>query len=73
MAQGWCANGCPPVGVDQGQIDLCENYVDDAIEDLVLVGDMVVDGHRLDAEFLGERPHGQCRIAFRISDGDSTV
>ena len=32
------------------QVDLAEDEIDDAVEDLVLVGDVVVERHRLDAE-----------------------
>ena len=39
-----------PVAAGRRQLDLAEDEVDDAVEDLVLVGDVVVDRHRLDAE-----------------------
>ncbi len=42
-----------------GQVDLGEDEVDDAVDDLVLVGEVVVERHRLDAEVLAEPAHAQ--------------
>jgi hypothetical protein len=44
-----------PVAIAGWQLDLAEDDIDDAVEDLALVGDVVVDRHRCDAEFCGER------------------
>ena len=48
-----------PVGPGDRQVDLAEDEVDDAVEDLVLVGEVVVEGHRLDAELLAELAHAE--------------
>ena len=53
-----------------GQLDLAEHEVDQPVEDLVLVGDVVVDRHRLDAELLGQRPDRQRRQAAGVGDGE---
>ena len=44
----------PPAG---GRLDLAEDDVDHPVEEVVLVGDVVVERHRLDAELLGELAH----------------
>src|SRR5580765_7794845 len=59
-----------PSSAGRGQVDLAEDDVDDAVEDLVLVLDVVVDRHRLDAELLGQGPDGQGREAVGIRDRD---
>jgi len=41
------------------QVDLAEDEVDAAIQDLVLAGEVVVQRHRLDPELLTELPHAQ--------------
>src|SRR5437773_11633979 len=52
-------DGRLPVGTAGGQFELRDDDVEDPIEDLVLVGDVVVDGHCLDAELLREPPHAE--------------
>jgi hypothetical protein len=56
---GPLAHGGLPVGSAGRQIDLAEDDVNDPIDDLILVGEVVVDGHRLDPEFLAELPHAE--------------
>ena len=41
------------------QLDLAEDEVDDAVDEVVLVGEVVVEGHRLDAELLAELAHAE--------------
>lgn len=43
----------------RGQVDLAEDDVDHAVEDVVLVGHVVVERQGLDPEFLGELAHGE--------------
>ena len=59
-----------PVAVRLGQFDFAEDQVDDRVQDLVLVGDVVIDRHRLDAELLGQRPDRERREAPRVGDCD---
>jgi hypothetical protein len=42
------AHGLLPAGLAGGQLDLAEDEVDDAVEDVVLVGHVVVQRHGLD-------------------------
>ena len=48
-----------PVATHRRHLDLAEHHVDDAVQDLLLVGDVVIDRHRLDTELLGERADRQ--------------
>ena len=48
-----------PVGADRRQLDLAEDEVDDAVQDPLLVGEVVVERHRLDAERLTELAHAE--------------
>ena len=45
----------PPLGA----VDLADHDVDDAVQNVVLVLDVVVERHRLDAERLGELAHAE--------------
>jgi hypothetical protein len=49
----------PPVTVGGRQLYLAEDQIHDAVENLLLVGNVVVERHWLDAEFVGERSHRQ--------------
>ena len=53
-----------------GQVDLAEDQVDHAVEDVVLVGDVVVERHRLDAELLREPAHRERADALRVGQRD---
>ena len=53
----------------RGQDHLAVDEVDDAVDDLVLVGDVVVDGHRLDAQLLRERADRQRPDTPGVGDG----
>ena len=51
-----------PVANGQRKVDLGEDEVEDAVENLTLIRHVVIDRHRLDPEVLGERPNRQgCR------------
>jgi hypothetical protein len=43
-----------PAGVLAGCLDLCRDELDHAVEEVVLVGHVVVEGHRLDLQLAGE-------------------
>ena len=60
----------PPIASDQRQLDLAEDDVDDAVEDVRLVGDVVVERHRLNAELLCELAHRQRLKARLVREGD---
>src|SRR4051812_38331309 len=62
-----------PVTLRNRQVHLAEDEVDDAVDDLVLAGDVVVDGHRLDPERLRERPDRQRRQAAVVGDARGAV
>jgi hypothetical protein len=53
------AHGGPPVAVGGGEGDLLEHQVDHAVQELVLVGDVVVERHRSGAELVGEHAHAE--------------
>ena len=59
-----------PVGVREGRLDLAEDDVDHAVEEVVLVGDVVVERHRLDAERLAELAHGQRADPALVGEGN---
>ena len=56
-----------PVG---GHLDVAQDQVDDAVEDVVLVGHVVVQRHRLDPELLAEPAHGQRLDPALVGQGD---
>ena len=56
---GPLAHGGLPVRAGYRHIDLAEDEVDDAVEDSLLVGEVVVERHRLDAERLAELAHAE--------------
>ena len=51
------SNGLVPVTFRGRRLALCEHEVEDAVEQVVLVRDVVVEGHRLEAEHLAELAH----------------
>ena len=60
--------GLPVVAVGHG--DLGEDDLGGAVEDVVLVGDVVVERHRLDTQLLPEPAHRQRLDALRVSQSD---
>ena len=59
-----------PVAAGGGRLDLAEDEVDHPVEEVVLVGDVVVERHRLDAELLGELAHRQLLGAALVGQRD---
>src|SRR6476660_1919132 len=58
----------PPVPAGHRELDLAEDDVDERGEDLVLVGDVVVDRHRLGAELLRQRADGERSQTAGVGD-----
>ena len=48
-----------PVALPVGQLPLGEHEVEHPVEQIVLVGDVTVEGHRLEPELIPEPAHGQ--------------
>ena len=48
-----------PVGLAGGHLDLARDQLDDAVQEVVLVGHVVVERHRLDPELLAELAHAE--------------
>jgi hypothetical protein len=67
---GTLAHRRPPALVAGGQRDLGEHQVDHAVEDVALVGDVVIERHRFDAECLREPPHGHGVDPLRVGEFD---
>src|SRR5947209_12011996 len=59
-----------PVGSAGGQDDLAEDEVDDAVEEVVLVGHVVVQRHRLDPEGFTELAHAERPDPALVGEGD---
>ena len=57
-----------PVSTVRREVDLAEYEIDDAVQDVVLVGDVVVERHRLDLELLTEPAHGERLDPARIGE-----
>jgi len=50
-----------------------ENEIGKAVEDVVLVGDVVVEGHRLDLEFLSEPTHRERLDPGHVDKSDGST
>src|SRR5271166_5786059 len=61
-----------PVGSPRGQVDLAEDQVDHAIEELVLVGHVVVERHGFDPEGVAELAHAERRDPTLVGEGDGS-
>jgi hypothetical protein len=59
-----------PVAAGGGRLDLGEDQVDHAVEQVAAVGHVVVQRHRLDAELLGQLAHRQLLDAARVGQRD---
>jgi hypothetical protein len=59
-----------PLAPCRGRLDLAGDEVDDAVQDLVLVGDVAVQRHRLDTEILAEPAHAQALDAALVRQRD---
>lgn len=60
-----------PVGSGDRQVDLGQHVVRDAIEDVVLAGHVVIQGHGLDAERLAELAHRERLDPALVGESDS--
>ena len=60
----------PPVEVPGRELDLAEDDVDHAIEELLLVRDVLVERHRHDAELLCEPAHAERFEPGLVGEGD---
>ncbi len=52
-------HGRLPVSSVGRQSDFAENEIDEAIEEVILVGDVIVQRHRLDLELLADLAHAE--------------
>ena len=59
-----------PVGFAGRQDDLAKRGVEDAVQDGVLVGDVVVERHRLDPELVGQLAHAERVDPAFVGEGD---
>ncbi len=62
-----------PLPLEGGQVDLVEDQIDDAVEDFVLSGDVVVQRHRLGAEVSSERADRERCESADVRDGHGTA
>ena len=56
-----------------GKLDLADDEVDDAVHEIALVRDVVVQRHRLDPELPGEFPHRERLDAGVVREPDCGV
>ncbi len=68
--EGPLPHGPVPVVAGGGQVHLAEHQVDHTVEQVVLVGDVVVQGHRLDPEGLAEPAHAERLQAAGVGEFD---
>ena len=68
--EGRLPEGGRPVLVPGGHLNLAQNQLDDPVAQVLLVGDMVVERHRLDAELLAEPAHGERVEPLLVGDPD---
>jgi hypothetical protein len=64
------AHGHLPVASDGGKLDLARDEINDAIQDVVLVRGMLVQGHRLDPELFAEPAHRERLEAAFVGKSD---
>src|ERR1700712_4546472 len=53
------SHGCHPVGTVGRNCDLVEDEINDAVENVVLAGDVVVQRHGFGAQFIGDVPNAE--------------
>src|SRR5919108_4355480 len=63
-------HGGPPINAADRLIDLAENKVDHAIQNVLLIPHVVVEGHRLDPKSLAELAHAERFDAVSIGEAD---
>ncbi len=56
-----------------GQVDRLEDRIDDAVENRIFVGHVVVERHRLDAQLLGHPSHRDGLDTTRVGNADRTL
>ena len=66
-------HGRLPVGVLRRWLDLPDHDVDDAVEDVLLVPDVVVERHRVDTEDLAELAHADGVAAASIGELEGSL
>ena len=59
-----------PVTFGPGELDLADDRIDRSVEDVVLVPDVAIEGHRLDAELLAELAHAERLDAASVGEFD---
>ena len=62
------SDGLLPVGPALGDLDLGHDHVEDAVDDVALPGDVVVQRHRLDAQLARQLAHGEGRDSVAIGE-----
>ena len=63
-------DGIPPVGSENGRVDLTNDDLNHSVEQVLLVGDVFVQRHGHDAQLLCESAHAQRIDADLIREGD---
>jgi len=48
-----------PIDSGDGRIDLADDDIEHSVEELLFVGHMLVEGHRYDAQLIGEPSHAE--------------
>src|SRR5438309_8383286 len=59
-----------PIGSGGRRIDLADDHIDHSVQELFLVGHMLVERHRDDPQLLSEISHAQCFDPDVIGKGD---
>ena len=60
-----------PVHPDSGQLDLTEDQIDHAVEELILVCHVVVERHCFDAKRLAQPPHAERSDPVLVHEGNA--
>ena len=66
-------HGGLPVGVPRRWLDLPDHDIDDAVEDVLLVPDVVVERHRVDTERLAELAHADSVAAALVGELEGSL
>jgi hypothetical protein len=67
--EGAAAHRGLPVDLERGRLDLTEDDVDHPVDQLDLVGHVVVERHRRDAQLVGELAHRQRLEPVAVGEG----
>jgi hypothetical protein len=68
-----CADRALPAGAGGGRIDLGDDEVDHAVEQLIPAGYVLVEGHRDDGQLFGQLAHAQGFDACCVGQGYGAV